>query len=82
VRIADVALPILVRKGDLVKILLTTANLELTAQGKALEDGAQDASVRIENTKSSRVIDATVTGADIVMVQAPGAPSAQRTAQR
>jgi flagella basal body P-ring formation protein FlgA len=82
VRVADVAAPFLIHRGDLVTIVLKTDNLELTAQGTALEDGAQAAIVRIQNTKSSRVIDATVTGQDMVAVQPPGAAFAQRTAER
>jgi flagellar basal body P-ring formation protein FlgA len=81
VRLADLERPILVHKGELVTILLATANLQLTAQGKALEDGAKDALVHIANTKSNRVIDATVVAAGTVGVSTPGA-SVQHTAQR
>ncbi len=76
------AQPLLVHRGDLVTIVFRTDNLELTAQGNALEDGAAGALVRIENTKSNRVIDAAVTGQDMVMVQSLGASVAQRTAER
>jgi flagella basal body P-ring formation protein FlgA len=80
--VSDVAQPLLVHRGDLVTIVFRTDNLELTTQGNALEDGAEGALVRIENTKSNRVIDATVTGQDMVMVQSLGASVAQRTAER
>jgi flagella basal body P-ring formation protein FlgA len=80
--ISDVAPPLLVHRGDLVTIVFRTENLQLTAQGSALEDGAEGALVRIENTKSNRVIDAAVTGQDMVMVQSPTASVAQRTAER
>jgi flagellar basal body P-ring formation protein FlgA len=80
--ISDVAQPLLVHRGDLVTIVFRTDNLELTAQGSALEDGAEGVLVRIENTKSNRVIDAAVTGQDMVTVQSPGASVAQRTAER
>ena len=80
--ISDVAPPLLVHRGDLVMIVFRTDNLELTSQGNALEDGAEGALVRIENTKSNRVIDATVTDQDTVMVQSPTAAGAQRTAER
>ncbi len=49
-------------RGDLVTVVLETPSLQLTAQGKALEDGAKNALVRVENTKSNRVIDAAVAG--------------------
>jgi flagellar basal body P-ring formation protein FlgA len=83
IRLADVQLPILVHKGDLVTIVLETSSLQLTAQGKALDDGAKDALVRIENTKSNRVVDAAVTGPGTVGVSLPGGAAAvARTAAR
>ena len=66
VRAADVQAPLLVRKGDLITIELRTPNMELTAQGKALEDGAAGASIRVTNTQSKRVIDVTVEGPGLV----------------
>ena len=61
-RAGDVQMPILVHKGDLVIIVLNTPSLQLTAQGKALEDGAMGAAIRVANTQSGRVIDAVVAG--------------------
>jgi flagellar basal body P-ring formation protein FlgA len=81
IRLGDLERPVLVHKGELVTILLATANLQLTAQGKALEDGAKDALVHIANTKSDRVIDATVVAAGTVSATMPG-DAAQRTAER
>ncbi len=82
VRLGDLALPLLVHKGQLVTIQLQTPTLILTAQGTALEDGASGALVRIANTKSSRVIDATVTAPGTVAVSLPGAPAPAQTAAR
>jgi flagellar basal body P-ring formation protein FlgA len=70
-RAGDVQAPILVHKGDLVTIVLETPALRLTAQGKALEDGAMGATLHIANTKSSRVIDARVTGPSTAAVETP-----------
>lgn len=67
----DVQVPVIVHKGDLVTIVLETPAMRLTAQGKALEDGGLGVAIRIANTKSDRVIDATVTGANLVAVAAP-----------
>jgi flagella basal body P-ring formation protein FlgA len=73
VRAADVAVPVVVKKGELVTVTLQTAALTLTAQGKALEDGGKGAAIRVANTKSGRVLDAVVTGSNAVAVGAPGA---------
>ncbi len=81
IRLGDLERPILVHKGELVSIQLQTANLQLTAQGKALEDGTQGALVHIANITSNRVIDATVVGSGTVSVTAQGR-AVQITAQR
>ncbi len=71
-RAFDVQAPVIVHRDDLVTIVLETPTLRLSTQGKALEDGGMGATIRITNTKSSRVIDATVTGHNLVAVATPG----------
>ena len=66
VRAGDVQEPILVHKGDLVTIELRTPTMELTAQGAALEDGSAGASIRVTNTQSKRVVDASVEAPGLV----------------
>jgi flagella basal body P-ring formation protein FlgA len=83
VRLGDLAMPLLVHKNDLVTILLEMPGLQLTAQGKALEDGGDGALVHVANTKSSRIIDAAVVAAGTVRVASPGAAAPPATiAQR
>jgi flagella basal body P-ring formation protein FlgA len=69
-RQGEVQAPVVVHKGELVTLLLETPVLRLTAQGKALEDGAMGASVRVANAKSSRVVDAVVAGSGVAHVAA------------
>jgi flagella basal body P-ring formation protein FlgA len=68
VRAGDIAEPIVVHKGDLVTIELNTPGMQLSAQGKALEDGAVGASIRVANTQSNRVIDGVVAGPNQVVI--------------
>jgi flagella basal body P-ring formation protein FlgA len=74
VRAGDVADPVVVHKGDLVTIVLNTASMQLTAQGKAAEDGAMGAAIRVTNTQSSRVIDTVVAGPNQVVVGSNALP--------
>jgi flagella basal body P-ring formation protein FlgA len=67
--------PILVPKNSLVTIRLQTARMILTAQGRAMEPGAQGDVIRVVNTKSSKIISASVTNAGTVEV-IPGGLSA------
>lgn len=67
-RMADIQAPVIVHKGDLVTIVLQTPTMQLTAQGKAGEDGGMGATIHVANTKSNRIIDAKVIGPNIVAV--------------
>jgi flagella basal body P-ring formation protein FlgA len=79
----DVREPVVVVKGQAVTIVLESASMQLTAQGKALSDGAQGELVRIVNTSSNRVIQATVAGPDLVTVRPTGQIAAlQQTSAR
>jgi flagella basal body P-ring formation protein FlgA len=69
-RAGDIQVPIVVHKGDLVTVLLETPLMRLSAQGKALDDGAMGAAIRLANTKSNRVIDAVVTGPNLATIAA------------
>jgi flagellar basal body P-ring formation protein FlgA len=65
-RAGDVQDPLVVHKGDLVTIELRTPVMQLSAQGKALEDGAMNVAIRVANTQSNRTIDAIVAGPNLV----------------
>lgn len=67
----EIATPLAVHKGDLVTLILRTPSLMLTAQGKAVEDAAQGAPVRVANAKSGRVIDGMVSGPNTVSIAVP-----------
>jgi|SRR5579859_2039609 flagellar basal body P-ring formation protein FlgA len=67
-RQSDVEVPLVVHRGTLVTIVLDTPSLHLSAEGKALDDGGMGAVIRVANTKSTRVIDAVVTGPGSVTV--------------
>jgi flagella basal body P-ring formation protein FlgA len=60
VRSGELLEPILVEKNSLVTIRLETGRLVLTAQGQAMESGAMGDAVRVMNTKSNKMISATV----------------------
>ncbi len=79
VRPSDLQTPVVIRKGELVTIVLQDAALFLTVQGKALEDGAQGQAIHVSNTRSGKLLDATVTAPGTValsLLQVAGPPSA------
>jgi len=64
----DVIPPRMVTRGSLVTMKIETPLMIVTAQGKCLQDGTDGEVVRVTNTQSNRIIEATVTGPGVVTV--------------
>lgn len=77
VRSTDLQTPVTMTKNSLVTIRLQTERLQLTVQGRALEDGAEGDVLRVMNTKSNTVVNAVVVDAGSVVV-VPATVTAQR----
>jgi len=60
-----------VRRGEMVSIVYLSAGLQLSMRARALEDAAVGQSVRLENTSSSRPIDAIVTAPGMARAVSP-----------
>ena len=73
IRLRDIQSPRLIDRGALVTITLSTPTLSLSAQGKALQDGGKGDVIRVVNTQSNRIVEATVAGPNLVAVAKPGA---------
>lgn len=73
-RRGDLRTPVVVRKGSLVTMVLETRAMQLTAQGRAVEDGAQGAVIKVMNTQSRTVVEAVVEGPSRVAVATPAEP--------
>ena len=57
----QVQAPIIINRGDIVTMQFNANGLQLTAQGKALENGAKGDKIRVENVSSNKTIIAQVT---------------------
>jgi len=71
ITVVDVMLPVIIKKGDLVTMVLKSPTMTLTTQGKALENAADGDSLRVINISSNQALDAVVTGPKTVSVNAP-----------
>lgn len=69
IRMADLRMPVLVSKGKLVTLTLKNQHMLITAQGKALEDGAKGDVVRVTNTRSRQTVQGVVMGHNRVAIQ-------------
>jgi flagella basal body P-ring formation protein FlgA len=81
IRPSDIQTPIVIRRGELVTVVFQSATLLLTAQAKALEDGAQGQAIRVSNTRSGKTLDATVSSPGTVTLLAM-TPAPLTTAQQ
>jgi flagellar basal body P-ring formation protein FlgA len=69
IRSADVNRPLMVEKNSIVMIIHQVPNMTLTAQGKALQSGAEGDVVQIKNGRSNQVVEAEVVGPGRVAVR-------------
>ncbi|MDP7142901.1 MAG: flagellar basal body P-ring formation chaperone FlgA [Alphaproteobacteria bacterium] len=68
IRANELTQPQIVKRGENVTIMYQYGSITLTAEGKALENGARDDLIRVVNTSSSRPIDVFVSGEGLVTV--------------
>lgn len=69
VRVSEIRRPVLVKRSGLVTMILQSGSLTLTAKGRALEDGSDGDVIRVSNSQSSLVVEAVVTGSNVVSVR-------------
>ncbi|CCQ74126.1 flagellar basal body P-ring formation chaperone FlgA [Magnetospira sp. QH-2] len=69
IRHTQVQRPLDVKKGSLVTLLLRTKLMTLTTQGKSLQQGSEGDIVRVLNTQSNKILQATIVGPGRVLVQ-------------
>lgn len=67
-RQSDVMAATMIERGAIVAIVFQTAAMTLTSQGRALEDGATGATIRVANTQTNRVVHARVVAPNQVRV--------------
>ncbi len=67
-RQSDVAVSPVIRKNDLIRLVVTTGQMTLTVQGKALQDAALGQTVRVINVNSNRQLSGTVIDAGTVAI--------------
>lgn len=70
VRRRDLIPPRLVTRGSLVTMKIESSLLQITAQGKALQDGGKGDVVRVINTQSNRTVEGVVEASGVVRVGA------------
>ena len=68
VRGSEVQRPIVVPKGGLVTLVLTTSGMQMTVRGQALDNGGEGDTIRVANARSHTIVEGIVTGAGRVTI--------------
>lgn len=68
IRQADIGAFSLVQRNESVTMIVRTKTMTLTVQGKALDDGGEGQTIRVQNPKSNRTVEGRVTGPGEVTV--------------
>jgi flagella basal body P-ring formation protein FlgA len=69
VREIELEAPRMVKRGDTVTIIYQSGSMQLTAEGRAIRDGAKGDFIRVVNNNSSRTVEGFVTGERVVTVK-------------
>jgi flagella basal body P-ring formation protein FlgA len=72
-RLNDVTMAAAIRRGSMVTLMVKTANMTLTAQGRALEDAALGQPIRVVNTGSNKQLTGIVQDGSTVAIRVDGA---------
>lgn len=72
-RLAEISSPTMVKKGQTVEMLYTTPYMTIRTTGEALEDGSQNAMVRVQNLTSQKAVSGRVVAAGQIEVNSESA---------
>jgi flagellar basal body P-ring formation protein FlgA len=70
----DVQQPVLVKRNQLVTLVLSRSGLAIATSGKALNDGSKGEIVRVQNASSKQIIEGEVASTGVVRVATLSAP--------
>jgi len=68
IKLSDLQKPTIISRGTRVSMLFHSGKINLTATGKAVEDGGRGDIIRVTNSKSHKTVEAIVTGPGQVQV--------------
>lgn len=60
--------PLIIRRGETVKIVISSPGFNLEASGVAQGDGAVGDTIRVKNTRSNRIVDAKIKASGVVSI--------------
>jgi flagella basal body P-ring formation protein FlgA len=65
----NIGLPVVIKRGDLITMIVTGNGITLTAEGRALSDAGMGESVKLANAASNRTVEGITTGPNTATVR-------------
>jgi flagellar basal body P-ring formation protein FlgA len=73
-RISDLKSPTLIKRGQVVTLLVSNGGLQIAASGRAMQDGSVGDFIRAQNTTSRTIVEGEVASNGMIKVELVGAP--------
>jgi flagellar basal body P-ring formation protein FlgA len=73
-RTSDLKLPTLIRRGQVVTLLVSSGGLQLAASGRAMQDGSVGDFIRAQNITSRTIVEGEVASNGMIKIDPVGAP--------
>lgn len=73
-RISDLKSPTLIKRGQLVALLVSSGGLQIAAAGRAMQDGSVGDIIKTQNTASRTIVEGEVTSNGTIKIDLIGAP--------
>lgn len=81
VKANDIEMPKVIKKNELVTLILETKGMSLKTQGKAMDDAGLNEPIAVQNLQSKRIVHGKVTAPGVVMIQYMSPEKILKTAQ-
>ncbi len=65
----DLKIPNVIKPKELITIMVKTQQMQLSAKGRAIDGGAKGDIIRVENLQSGKIVQATIIGTGIAIVE-------------
>ncbi len=73
-RSADLKLPTLIKRGQLITLLVNSGGLQIAAAGRAMQDGSVGDFIKTQNTASRTIVEGEVSSNGTIKIDLVGAP--------
>ena len=71
---SDIKIPDVIKRDELITMLVSHGGMTIAATGKALESGGKGSNIRVQNVASKQIVEGQIASAGTVIITPLGAP--------